>query len=42
MVLKNPKLKFLDEKPVNAEERRLTTAWGLNGKDGENLERKKI
>ena len=36
MVLKNQKLKFLDEKPVNIEERRLNNAWGLNGRDGEN------
>ena len=42
MVLKNLKLKYLDERPVTVEERRLTTAWGNEGKDGELAERKKI
>ena len=36
MVLKNQKLKFLYEKPVNIEERSFNNAWGLYGRDGEN------
>ena len=32
----------MDEKPVTVEERRLNNAWGADGRDGENLERKKI
>ena len=42
MVLNLRKLKFLDERPVNTEERRLNDAWGKDGKDGETEERKKI
>lgn len=42
MVLHIRKLKFLDERPVTSEERRLNDAWGKEGKDGENEERKKI
>ena len=42
MVLKNLKLKYLDERPITAEERRLNDAWGIDGRDGEMSERRKI
>lgn len=42
MVFNNQKLKFLDERPVTSEERRLNDAWGREGREGENEERKKI
>lgn len=42
MVLSIRLLKFLDERPVTSEERRLNDAWGASGKDGENEERRKI
>jgi hypothetical protein len=42
MVFNNQKLKFLDERPVTAEERRINDAWGRDGREGENEERKKI
>lgn len=39
MVHGNQKLKFLDERPITAEERRLNDAWGREGKEGEAKER---
>ena len=42
MVLLNQKLKYLDDRPVTVEERRLNDAWGREGKDGELAERRKI
>jgi len=38
----NPKLKYLDDRPITLEERRLVEAWIKNGRDGEIAERKKI
>lgn len=38
----NANLKYLDERPITVEERRLIEAWIRNGKDGELEERKKI
>lgn len=38
----NPNLKYLDERTVTLEERRLVAAWIKDGRDGEIAERKKI
>lgn len=35
-------IKFMDDRPVMADERRLVEAWGINGKLGEDQERMKI
>jgi hypothetical protein len=38
----NGSLKYLDERPVTDEERRLVTAWARDGRDGEIEERRRI
>jgi hypothetical protein len=38
----NGSLKYLDERPVTYEERKLVTAWAKDGKEGEMEERRRI
>lgn len=42
MILHLPALTYLDERPVFAEERRVTEAWGRGGQNRENAEREAI
>jgi hypothetical protein len=42
LILQFEDLKFLDDSPVEDDERRCTLAWGSGGKDAERAEREKI